>query len=149
VSRILAQLRPEWEAWQARDLSKENIERLILDGVVVSVRIGSKSERMTILVALGVRSDGQKVALAFKEMGAEPDLQKRIALRNEVAEYTWNWAVAIGTTPICSPSEPIRRTLGTVISSFKRFVFSATIFYTSKILRPRHAISDFRRSEKS
>jgi len=71
VSRVLAQLRPEWEAWQTRDLSKENIERLILDGVVVSVRIGSKSERMTILVALGVRSDGQKVALAFKEMGAE------------------------------------------------------------------------------
>jgi ABC-type transport system substrate-binding protein len=36
----------------------------------------------------------------FKEMGAEPDLQKRIALRNEVAEYTWNWAVAIGTVAV-------------------------------------------------
>ena len=71
VSRILAQLRPEWEAWQARDLSKENIERLILDGIVVHVRIGKKSERMTVLVALGVRADGQKLVLAFKTMGAE------------------------------------------------------------------------------
>ncbi len=71
VSRVLAQLRPDWESWQARDLSKEKIERLILDGIVVHVRIGKKSERMTILVALGVRSDGQKMALAFKQMGAE------------------------------------------------------------------------------
>lgn len=71
VSRVLARLRPEWEAWQKRDLSKERIERLILDGIVVHVRLDKKSERMTVLVALGVRSDGQKVALAFKEMGAE------------------------------------------------------------------------------
>ncbi len=71
VSRVLAQLRPDWEAWQIRDLSKEKVERLVLDGIVVHIRIGKKSERMTILVALGVRSDGQKLALAFKEMGAE------------------------------------------------------------------------------
>jgi putative transposase len=71
VSRVLAQLKPEWEAWAGRDLSKEQIERLILDGIVVHVKVGKKSHKMAILVALGVRSDGLKVALAFKEMGAE------------------------------------------------------------------------------
>lgn len=71
VSRCLERLRPEWESWQKRDLSKDEIERLILDGIVLHVRVGGRSERMTILVALGVRSDGRKVALAFKPMGAE------------------------------------------------------------------------------
>jgi len=71
VSRCLERLRPEWESWQKRDLTEDKIERLILDGIVLHVRVGGKSERMTILVALGVRSDGRKVALAFKPMGAE------------------------------------------------------------------------------
>lgn len=71
VSRCLERLRPEWESWQKRDLSKDEIERLILDGTVLHVRMDGRSERMTILVALGVRSDGRKVALAFKPMGAE------------------------------------------------------------------------------
>jgi putative transposase len=71
VSRCLERLRPEWEAWCKRDLSGDNIERLILDGTVVHVRVGGRSERMSILVALGVRCDGQKVALAFTEMAGE------------------------------------------------------------------------------
>jgi len=71
VSRCLERLRPEWESWQKRDLTEDGIERLILDGTVLHVRVGGKSERMTILVALGVRFDGRKVALAFKPMGGE------------------------------------------------------------------------------
>lgn len=71
VSRALERLQPEWEAWKARDLSGETIERLILDGIVVPVRLGKQSFRLSILVALGVRADGQKVALSFTPMGAE------------------------------------------------------------------------------
>ena len=71
VSRCLERLRPNWEAWQRRDLSSDHIQRLILDGIVVHAKVGGKSERMTILVALGVGSDGTKSALAFKAMGAE------------------------------------------------------------------------------
>lgn len=71
VSRCLQNLRPQWDAWQTRDLAGEGIERLILDGIVLSARVGDRRERMSILVALGVRADGMKVALAFKPMGAE------------------------------------------------------------------------------
>ena len=71
VSRCLQRLRPNWEAWQKRELASDDIVRLILDGIGVPVRIGGKSERMTVLVAMGVRRDGQRLVLAFKAMGAE------------------------------------------------------------------------------
>jgi putative transposase len=71
VSRCLDSLKPQWEAFQKRDLSSDGIKRLILDGTYVDVRVDRKSTKMTILVALGVRSDGQKVVLAFKEMASE------------------------------------------------------------------------------
>jgi putative transposase len=71
VSRCLARLRPAWISWQTRDLTEEGIVRLVLDGIVVNVRVDRKKERMTVLVALGVRADGQKVILAFRAMGAE------------------------------------------------------------------------------
>jgi putative transposase len=71
VSRCLQDLRPSWEAFQKRDLKEEGIERLILDGFSLSVRIDGKSTRMTILVAMGICSDGRKFVLSFKEMAGE------------------------------------------------------------------------------
>ena len=47
------------------------IERLILDGTVVRVRLDKKATSISLLVALGVREDGQKVLLAVKNMGGE------------------------------------------------------------------------------
>jgi putative transposase len=71
VSRCLEQLRPNWEAWQRRDLHGEPIERLILDGFCLDVRVDRKSTKMTVLVAMAVMSDGQKVVLCIKEMASE------------------------------------------------------------------------------
>lgn len=71
VSRCLQNLKPDWEAWKKRDLSRDGIERLILDGLVVPVRLGGRSEKIHVLVALGVKGDGRKVALCFHEMGSE------------------------------------------------------------------------------
>ncbi len=71
VSRALQTLRPSWEAFKLRDLSDERIVRLVLDGTVMKVRIDGKSERMSILVALGIRDDGQKVLLSVQEMASE------------------------------------------------------------------------------
>ena len=50
VSRCLEQLRPNWEVWQKRDLSQEPIERLILDGFCLDVRVDRKSTKMAVLV---------------------------------------------------------------------------------------------------
>ena len=49
----------------------DKIVRLILDGTVVRVRLDKKATSISLLVALGLREDGQKVLLAVKNMGGE------------------------------------------------------------------------------
>ena len=80
VSRAWRKVQADWEAWQKRDLSQEGIVRLILDGTVVHVRLDSKSTTISILVALGVRRDGQKVLLAIRNMGGESEAAWRALL---------------------------------------------------------------------
>jgi transposase-like protein len=58
-------------AWQERDLAGDDIVRLILDGTVVKVRLGRKATAISLLIALGIRRDGQKVVLAIRNMGGE------------------------------------------------------------------------------
>ncbi|MBX3509241.1 MAG: IS256 family transposase [Parvibaculum sp.] len=71
VSRVWRKVKTDWEAWNERDLGGEDIVRLILDGTVVKVKIDNKATAISLLVALGVRRDGQKVLLALKNMGGE------------------------------------------------------------------------------
>jgi putative transposase len=73
VSRAWRKVKTDWEAWMARDLSAEPIVRLILDGTCVRVRLDRKATSISLLVALGVRADGQKVLLAVKDMGGESE----------------------------------------------------------------------------
>ena len=61
VSRVWRKTKGDWDAWNARSLTDEPIIRLILDGTVVRVRLDKKATAISLLVALGVRSDGQKV----------------------------------------------------------------------------------------
>jgi transposase-like protein len=49
----------------------KDIVRLILDGTVVRAKIDPKATAISLLVAIGVRRDGQKVLLALKNMGGE------------------------------------------------------------------------------
>jgi transposase-like protein len=71
VSRAWRKVRTDWEAWNVRELGDEDIVRLILDGTVVRARIDRKATAISLLVAVGVRRDGQKVLLALKAMGGE------------------------------------------------------------------------------
>jgi transposase-like protein len=71
VSRAWRKVKTDWEAWAARDLGGEDIVRLILDGTVVKARIDKKATAIPILVAIGVRRDGQKVLIGLKTMGGE------------------------------------------------------------------------------
>jgi len=50
------------------ELDDEPIIRLILDGTAVRVRLDKKATSISLLVVLGVRSDGQKALLAIKNM---------------------------------------------------------------------------------
>jgi putative transposase len=71
VSRTWRKVKSDWDAWNTRALAEEPIVRLILDGTVVRVRLDRKATSISLLVVLGVRSDGQKVLLAIKSMGGE------------------------------------------------------------------------------
>ena len=85
VSRAWHKVQTDWEAWQKRDLSKDDIVRLILDGTVVRVRLDRKATSLSVLVALGVRCDGQKVLLALRNMGGESEAAWRALLEDLVA----------------------------------------------------------------
>ena len=85
VSRVWHKVQTDWEAWQKRALSGEDIVRLILDGTVVRVRLDRKATSLSVLVALGVRRDGQKVLLALRNMGGESEAAWRALLDDLVA----------------------------------------------------------------
>lgn len=80
VSRAWRNVQTDFAAWNTRDLSNESIVRLILDGTVVRVRLGGKATTLSILVAMGVRRDGQKVLLALRAMGGESEAAWRALL---------------------------------------------------------------------
>jgi putative transposase len=71
VSRVWRKVKSDWDAWNARSLTQDPIVRLILDGTVVRVRLDRKATAISLLVAIGVRADGQKLLLAVKAMGGE------------------------------------------------------------------------------
>jgi transposase-like protein len=71
VSRVWRKVESDWKAWNARSLTDEPIVRLILDGTVVRVRLDRKATSISLLVVLGVRTDGQKVLLVVKAVGGE------------------------------------------------------------------------------
>ena len=82
VSRVWRKTKGDWDVWNARSLADEPIVRLILDGTVVRVRLDKKVTSISLLVALGVRSDDQKVLLAIKNMGGESEAAWRALLDN-------------------------------------------------------------------
>jgi transposase-like protein len=86
VSRVWRKAKGDWDAWNARSLAEEvpgsspGIVRLILDGTVARVRLDRRATSVSLLVALGVRADGQKVLLAIKTMGGESEAAWRALL---------------------------------------------------------------------
>jgi transposase-like protein len=80
VSRVWRKIKADWDAWNKRDLSREDIVRLILDGTVVRVRLDRKATSISLLVVLGVSRNGQKVLLAVRSMGGESEAAWRTLL---------------------------------------------------------------------
>jgi putative transposase len=71
VSRAWRKVKVDWDAWCARSLADEDIVRLILDGTVIKTRLDRKATNISVLAAVGVRRDGQKVLLSIRNMGGE------------------------------------------------------------------------------
>lgn len=85
VSRTWRKVKGDWDAWNKRSLAEEPIVRLILDGTIVRVRLDRQATSISLLVALGVRSDGQKVLLSIRNMGGESEAAWRAQLDDLVA----------------------------------------------------------------
>lgn len=71
VRRAWRKVKVDWDAWCARSLAGEDIVRLILDGTVIRTRLDRKATNISVLAAIGVRRDGQKVLLSIRNMGGE------------------------------------------------------------------------------
>jgi transposase-like protein len=71
VSRLVARLKHEFESWRERDLEKEDIRYLYMDGWFPRLRLGKQRVVVPVLVTLGVRSDGERVVLDMRLAGAE------------------------------------------------------------------------------
>ena len=85
VSRVCRKTKGNWDAWNARSLAEQPIVRLILDGTVARVRLDRRATSISLLVALGVRADGQKMLLAIKSMGGRRGGLARAARRSRPA----------------------------------------------------------------
>lgn len=71
VSRAWRKIKVDWDAWCARSLADEDIVRVIFDGTVVKVRLDKRATNISVLAAIGIRRDGQKVLLSVRNMGGE------------------------------------------------------------------------------
>lgn len=71
VSRLVARLEESYQVWQKRELSEEKVVYLYLDAIYFKVRSGGKVVSLPVLVALGVRANGEKVLLSLVVAGAE------------------------------------------------------------------------------
>lgn len=70
VSRISRQLDQAVTAYHERPL-RDLYEVLILDGVVLKRRTGVGAQKRTVLVALGIRADGKKEVIDFRQARSE------------------------------------------------------------------------------
>jgi putative transposase len=71
VSRIVGRLQALFTDWRKRSLKTEAVVFLYLDGIALRVRIANKVVSAPVLVAVGVKADGQKVVLDLELLQSE------------------------------------------------------------------------------
>jgi len=66
VSKVSGQLSEAVEQWRERDLSKDSIKYLFVDGTLFSMRIEGSVEKVPVLLAIGVSADGRRTVLGLQ-----------------------------------------------------------------------------------
>ena len=64
ISKASKELSQAVEAWRQRDLSRESIKYMIIDGTFFSMRVHGSVEKVPILVVIGVTQEGYRTVLA-------------------------------------------------------------------------------------
>ena len=71
ISRIVGRLGALFTEWRQRSLNEEAVVFVYLDAMALRVRIANKVVSAPVLVALGVKADGQKVVLDLELLQSE------------------------------------------------------------------------------
>ena len=71
MSRIVATLRGEWEAWSKQSLADLNVVYLYLDAIALRVRAAGRVTGLPVLAGVAVLSDGSKRLVSLEVCGAE------------------------------------------------------------------------------
>jgi putative transposase len=66
VSNANRELIDAVEQWRNRDLSKERIKYIFVDGVNFEMRMGNTIEKVPVLVAIGVTESGHRLVLGLQ-----------------------------------------------------------------------------------
>jgi putative transposase len=82
VSRVVARLQVAYRTWASRSLGAEPIAFLYLDGQRVRVRADRGVTTAVVVMALGVRSSGEKVVLALRLVSDESTAAWRLLLED-------------------------------------------------------------------
>ncbi len=82
VSRVVAKLQGAYQAWRTRSLAEEPVAYLYLDGQRVRLRADRGVTTAVVLMALGVRSGGEKVVLALRLVSDETTAAWRTLLED-------------------------------------------------------------------
>ena len=73
VSRMVSGLTEQFEAWRDRDLSDFDVAILFLDGFNLKIRLAGRVERVPVLCAIGVCTDGRRVVLCLEVRTSESE----------------------------------------------------------------------------
>ena len=87
MSRLVLRLEESYRHWQRRDLAEEKIVYLYLDAIYPQVRSAGKVVSLPVLVALGVRENGEKELLSLLTAGAESADGWQMLLEDLVARH--------------------------------------------------------------
>jgi len=71
VSRLVGRLKSDFEEWRQRDLSRDDLRYLMLDGWYPRVRLGRRRVRGPVLVTLGIKAEGPRLVLDLRLAGQE------------------------------------------------------------------------------
>jgi len=94
VSKASKELTGAVERWRERDLSRESLKYIFVDGVIFSMRIDGSIEKVPVLVAIGVTQSGHRTVLGLQAGDKESasnwreffkDLKRRGLNGNEVS----------------------------------------------------------------
>ena len=82
VSKVSKELTKSVEAWRERDLSREPIKYLYIDGTNFSMRVDGSVEKVPVLIVIGVTEEGHRTVLGLQSGDKESATSWREMLKD-------------------------------------------------------------------